>query len=166
MNLQTEAEALVTLLAARGLTIATAESCTGGMAGAASTPVTGASSVFEYGAVTYANRIKEEMLGVRESSLRQYGAVSEAVACEMAEGVRARANSDVGISTTGIAGPTGAVEGKPVGTVYIAVSYRGKTVWERLDLLAECGNDRQKIRTETVIRLFRKTADLICRQDS
>lgn len=166
MNLQNEAEALVTLLAARGLTIATAESCTGGMAAAAITSVSGASSVFEYGAVTYANRIKEEMLGVRESSLRQYGAVSEAVACEMAEGVRARANSDVGISTTGIAGPTGAVEGKPVGTVYIAVSYRGNTVWERLNLLAECGNDRQKIRTETVIRLFRKTTDLIDRQDS
>ena len=166
MNLQNEAEALVKLLAARGLTIATAESCTGGMAAAAITSVSGASSVFEYGAVTYANRIKEEMLGVRESSLRQYGAVSEAVACEMAEGVRARANSDVGISITGIAGPTGAVEGKPVGTVYIAVSYRGNTVWERLNLLAECGNDRQNIRTETVIRLFRKTVDLIDRQDS
>ncbi len=166
MNLKTEAETLVKLLAARGLTIATAESCTGGMAAAAITSVSGASSVFEYGAITYANRIKEEMLGVSEASLRQYGAVSEAVACEMAEGVRARAGSDIGISTTGIAGPTGAVDGKPVGTVYIAVSYRGNIVWERLDLLAECGNNRQNIRTESVIRLFQKTVSLICRQDS
>ena len=164
-DLQKQAEALVKLLSSHKLTIATAESCTGGMAAAAITSVSGASSVFEYGAVTYANRIKEEMLGVSDLSLRTDGAVSEAVACEMAEGVLTRANSDVGISTTGIAGPTGAVAGKPVGTVYIAVSYRGKTEWERLDLLSVCGNDREKIRTQTVLRLFHKTIDMITRYD-
>lgn len=151
------AEALVKTLAQRGMTIAAAESCTGGMVTAAITSVSGASAVLEYSAVTYANRIKEQMLGVRHETLSVYGAVSAQTACEMAKGIAAAADADMGLAVTGIAGPTGGTPEKPVGTVYIAVFQNGKCECERLNLLDECGEDRGAIRAESVRRVLSLT---------
>jgi nicotinamide-nucleotide amidase len=109
------------LLASRGLTIAAAESCTGGLLMSRLTDVAGSSRYVRAGVVVYANADKIAMLGVPAESLEQYGAVSEPVAMAMAEGIRDRTGADVAIGITGIAGPGGGTEAKPVGTVVIAV---------------------------------------------
>lgn len=128
VDIETLEETVVRKLLSRGMTIATAESCTGGLLAKRITDVAGASDVFEMGAVTYANRIKEQVLGVSAQTLEQYGAVSPETAREMAEGIRKAAGSDIGIGITGIAGPGGGSAEKPVGLVYIAMSTAEKTV--------------------------------------
>ncbi len=117
-------EAVVRLLAAQGKTVATAESCTGGLIANRITDVSGSSEVFRYGYVTYANEAKRDLLGVRWEDLEEYGAVSEPVARQMAEGALRNADADVAVAVTGIAGPTGGSEEKPVGTVFIAVAVK------------------------------------------
>jgi nicotinamide-nucleotide amidase len=113
------------LLRERDLTLAVAESCTGGLIGHRITDVPGSSLYFLLGAVTYAYEAKREILGVRPQTLGEYGAVSTQTAEEMAEGVRRRAKSDLGLATTGIAGPGGGTAAKPVGTVCIALAWEG-----------------------------------------
>ena len=122
MDIDSLEETVVRLLNEQHKTIATAESCTGGLLAKRLTDVSGSSDVFEMGAVTYANRIKEMVLGVRHETLEQFGAVSAETAREMAEGIRRAAGSDVGIGITGIAGPGGGTAEKPVGLVYISMS--------------------------------------------
>ncbi len=109
-------------LLARGLTLATAESCTGGNIARLLTAQAGASAYFRGGVVAYSNEVKECALGVKHSTLEAHGAVSEATVREMVEGVRQRLGADLAIATTGIAGPDGGTEEKPVGTVWIAVA--------------------------------------------
>ena len=120
--LEMAAANLVALLAARGMSAATAESCTGGMAGAAITSVPGASAVYAGGVISYSNAVKEKVLGVPREILETDGAVSERCARAMAEGARRLLGADFAVSITGIAGPGGAVPGKPVGTVHFAVA--------------------------------------------
>lgn len=115
-------QAAVSRLKERGLTLATAESCTGGLTAKRITDIPGASAVFPLGVVTYANDAKERVLDVPAELLRRHGAVSPEVARAMAEGVRRLAGSDLGIGITGIAGPDGGTEEKPVGLVYIALA--------------------------------------------
>ena len=110
-----------------GLTLSCAESCTGGMLAGALTEVAGISEVFERGIVTYSNRAKMEELGVTEETLKRYGAVSEETAREMASGLAFKTGSDICVSVTGIAGPGGGTEKKPVGIIYIGIWYEGKT---------------------------------------
>ena len=118
---QTTLEAVVNdMLAERGLTLATAESCTGGAVAARVTSVPGASRVFRGAIVAYDNEVKERMLDVSPEVLAEHGAVSEAVARQMAEGVRSRLDAHVGIAATGVAGPSGGTPEKPVGTVWLA----------------------------------------------
>ena len=110
------------LLLERGWTLGVAESCTGGLVTDAITEIPGSSAYLIGGIVAYANRIKRDLVGVPEELLETHGAVSFAVALAMAQGVRHALGTDVGLSTTGIAGPTGGTPDKPVGTVYVAVS--------------------------------------------
>ena len=119
---QTLAECCVSLLTERGLTVSCAESCTGGLLAGAITEVPGSSVVFKQGAVTYANEIKEALLGVPAELLAQWGAVSEPVALAMAEGQLRVSGADVALAVTGIAGPGGGSAEKPVGTVYFALA--------------------------------------------
>lgn len=107
---------------------ATAESCTGGLLSKRITEVSGSSSVFECGICSYANRIKNKLLGVNQHTLDTVGAVSSETAEQMADGVMKLADADFGVATTGIAGPTGGTEDKPVGLVYIAVCDKRSTV--------------------------------------
>ncbi len=116
------AAALVALYRRKGLRMATAESCTGGLVAAAITAIPGASAVFTHGFVTYANEAKTELLGVPAELLAAVGAVSEPVARAMARGARARSGADVAVSITGIAGPDGGSAEKPVGTVWFGLA--------------------------------------------
>ena len=138
-------ELLVDELSRRKLRVATAESCTGGMVSAAVTSVSGASGVFDCGVCSYANFIKNKLVGVREDTLATYGAVSDRTAAEMARGVRLLAGADIGVSTTGIAGPLGGTAYKPVGLVYIGVSTEQGLKTEKM-LLGENSADRDTIR--------------------
>ncbi len=129
--------------------IATAESCTGGLIAAALTSVAGSSIVFERGFVTYSNEAKTDMLGVAESLIKQHGAVSDQVARTMCEGAIRHSNAKVAVSVTGIAGPGGGTDEKPVGTIHLAVtSTDGLTQTAHLEL----GNlTREEIRHKTVL---------------
>ncbi len=119
MQIQQQA---VEWLCNRKKTVAVAESCTGGLVSAMLVDIPGASGCFGEGYVTYSNAAKEKNLGVRPETLRRFGAVSEQTAREMAEGARRRAGADYGLSTTGIAGPDGGTNEKPVGLVWLAVA--------------------------------------------
>ncbi|HVO10904.1 MAG TPA: competence/damage-inducible protein A [Vicinamibacteria bacterium] len=119
------------LMVARGLTLALAESCTGGLLASRLTEVPGSSRVLERGYVTYSNRAKTEDLGVPPALLEEVGAVSEPVAAAMAEGARARASASIGVGITGIAGPDGGTPEKPVGLVFVAISGAAGSAWRR-----------------------------------
>ena len=116
------AERLVGLLKARGLTCATAESCTGGGVGFAITSVAGASEVFAGGVISYSNEVKRGVLGVSDATLAAVGAVSGEVAAQMADGARRLLKTDLAVSLTGIAGPDGGTAEKPVGLVWFGLS--------------------------------------------
>jgi PncC family amidohydrolase len=113
------------------LTLATAESCTGGLLAHLLTNISGSSEYFERGVISYSNRSKIELLGVPEKLLTNFGAVSEQVARAMAEGIRKRAKVDLGVSTTGVAGPTGGTKDKPVGLVYAGIATHNDVVVKR-----------------------------------
>ncbi len=137
------AAAVLEVCRARGLTVATAESCTGGMVAAALTDLPGASAVFLWGAVTYSNAAKRSMLGVTQMALVTHGAVSEPVAREMAAGARVRSGADIAVAVTGIAGPGGS-EFKPEGRVCFAVATVGDVTTETFDFGA-LGRDEVRI---------------------
>ena len=130
----------------RGLLLATAESCTGGLCAKRLTDVPGASQVFCGGVVSYTNDVKMRLLGVKEETLAQFGAVSGETAREMAEGVRKTTGADVAVSVTGVAGPSSDEMGNVVGTVFIAFSSEQETISEKLQL----SGDREKIREQSV----------------
>lgn len=125
-------EAVVAHLKKKGLKVATAESCTGGLIAKRITDVAGASDVFGFGYVTYANEAKERLLGIPREVIREYGAVSEETARAMALGALKGSGADVSVAVTGIAGPSGGMEDKPVGTVWMAWAFRGGAVETRL----------------------------------
>lgn len=146
----TLAECIVRTLAERNLTLAVSESCTGGLVTSALVNVAGASKVLLEGVTTYSNDSKMKRLNVKEETLSKFGAVSAEVAVEMAEGVMKSADSAIGISTTGIAGPDGGTEEKPVGLVYLGMCIGDKVNSKKLTLTG----DREKIRNRTVAVLL------------
>lgn len=135
------------VLTQKNLLLTTAESCTGGGVAYALTEVSGSSKWFECGFITYSNASKSELLDISPALIAQHGAVSEEIAAAMAEGALANCEAHVALSTTGIAGPLGAVPGKPVGTVCFAWSMQGKTHTERLHF----DGDRKSIREQSVV---------------
>ena len=128
---QTLIESVAQLLTEKKITIATAESCTGGLLGHVLTSVSGSSEYYDRGIISYTNEAKHELLGVSNNDLETFGAVSEQVAKAMCEGIRKHAHTDIGVSTTGIAGPAGGSKDKPVGLVFIGVSTKEKILVKR-----------------------------------
>ncbi len=145
------------ILAEKGLTLSTAESCTGGLIAYALTSVPGASRVFLGGVVAYANHVKTNILGVNDELIYQCGAVDSNVAVQMAEGVRRALGSSYAVSTTGIAGPEGGTIEKPVGLVYIGISCCKRTIVEKLLL----NGDRDTIRNEAAKRLLMRLVEVV-----
>lgn len=148
-DLEPQVNALAEALRARGWRLVTAESCTGGLIAAACTAVAGSSDWFERGFVSYSNEAKTELLGVPASLIGTHGAVSEPVARVMATGALAHAHADLALAVTGIAGPGGAVPGKPVGTVWLAWALRSDPAGAEL---LQLGGDRAEVRAVTVQR--------------
>ena len=142
-----QARSLLALMDTKGMTLATAESCTGGLIAAALTAIAGSSSVVMAGFVTYSNDAKQKMVGVRTETLAAHGAVSAEVAREMAEGARDRAGVSLALSCTGIAGPGGATPGKPVGLVFIGCAREGTSTMVERHVFP---GDRAAVRAATV----------------
>lgn len=142
-NLET---AVVQKLKEKNLTVATAESCTGGWVSKQITGVEGSSEIFGCGVCAYANEIKMKVLGVKKETLEKFGAVSKQTAGEMAAGVRKISGADIGVSVTGIAGPGGGTEQKPVGLVYVGIDSKGLTETLELSLSRGYQNERDHIR--------------------
>jgi len=126
-NLNKVACEVLDALRGTGLCFATAESCTGGLVGQLITALPGSSEIYAGGVISYSNEVKMKVLSVKEETLEAYGAVSTETAAEMAEGVLALTDADIAVSVTGIAGPTGAVPGKPVGTVCFGIATKSNT---------------------------------------
>ena len=140
------------------MVLATAESCTGGWISQAVTSVSGSSGWFERGFVTYSDDAKRELLGVSRSTLNKHGAVSEETAREMARGALERSRAGVAVAVTGIAGPTGGSDAKPVGTVCFAWARRGG------DVIAETRRfmgDRESVRAQSVVRALQGVLELL-----
>lgn len=158
-TLTAQAADLLERCRAAGLTLATAESCTGGLIAAALTEVPGSSDVLERGFVTYSNRAKTEQLGVPEALIEEHGAVSEPVARAMAGGALDHSPADLAVAVTGVAGPGGGSEEKPVGLVHIAAQRRAGDACHAACRFGDIG--RAEIRRQTVLRAFELVASLL-----
>ena len=152
------ARALLDLCRSKRLILAAAESCTGGLLAATLTEIPGSSDVFERGFITYSNEAKRAMLGVTPMTLAKYGAVSRETAEAMATGVLAHAPVDLAVSITGIAGPGGAVPGKPVGLVYLAAASRGGRLIQHERKYGDIG--RAQVRRACVIEALAMLGEL------
>lgn len=147
-DLQALAAEVLAQARAQGVRIVTAESCTGGLVAGALTEVPGSSDVVEGGVVTYSNGLKQHLLGVPEETLRTHGAVSEPVARAMAEGAAARLDAELSVAVTGVAGPGGGTEAKPVGLVWFGAHRAGRPVVTREHRFGDLG--RSAVRLESV----------------
>ena len=147
------------VLEQRSLTLAVAESCTGGRLGDAITDVPGSSAYFLGGVISYGNEAKFSLLGVDRSTLESMGAVSEEVALMMADGVRKRLGASIGVGITGIAGPTGATPAKPVGLVYIAVSSSERS----LSVRSVFAGSRSEVKAQAVLKALEMLSELLSR---
>lgn len=147
-----DAAALVARLKQKGLTVSTAESCTGGLVASSIVDVPGASAVFPGGAVTYAASVKTALLGVPADLIETRGVVSPDVAAAMAKGAQKRFGTDLAVSVTGVAGPDGGTPETPVGCVYIGVAIKDKTVTFREDI----PGDREEVRRGAAERAIRR----------
>ena len=145
------AEALVGELISAGKCVSTAESCTGGWIAKSMTDISGSSQCFGYGVVSYSNGAKESMLGVAAATLREHGAVSEAVVGEMATGVLNLSGADFSVAVSGVAGPDGGTEEKPVGTVWLGWAMRAGSSTSVKAKQYQLQGDRAAIRSGTVI---------------
>lgn len=153
----TLAETVLAEARAKGLKIATAESCTGGLVAGALTAIAGSSDVFERGFVTYSNDAKMECLGVVEDTLDKYGAVSAPTAVAMAEGAIANSRADVSVAVTGVAGPGGGTATKPVGLVHFAAARRGGATETEVRRFGDIGRDEIRMASvEVALALLRR----------
>jgi len=146
-SIAADVESLAAALKSRGWMLATAESCTGGLIAAACTGLAGSSDWFERGVVSYSNEAKTELLGVPAELIAQHGAVSGEVVRAMADGIASRSRANIAVAVTGIAGPGGGSQAKPVGTVWIAIALRGQPT---AVTLLQLKGDRAAVRQQTV----------------
>lgn len=158
-DLSLQANALLDKLKAAGLMVATAESCTGGMIVAALTDIAGSSAVVDRGFVTYSNKAKTEMLEVPADLIATHGAVSEPVARAMAEGALAHSNADIAVSVTGVAGPDGGSEAKPVGTVHFGCARKGRSTVHSHKLFDAMS--RSEVRRASVVHAFKLIEEML-----
>jgi nicotinamide-nucleotide amidase len=154
----TAAKLLLDICTKKQLTLATAESCTGGLVAATISEIPGSSSVLDRGFVTYSNQAKQQMLGVTPATIDVYGAVSSECAEEMAKGALAHALVDLAVSITGIAGPTGAVPGKPIGLVFFCAASRSGRVIAHDRKYGDIG--RPNVRHESVLQALAMLSEL------
>jgi nicotinamide-nucleotide amidase len=152
------AKALLAVCTQKKLTLATAESCTGGLVAGTISEVSGSSAVLDRGFVTYSNKAKQQMLGVTPATIDVYGSVSRECAEEMAKGALAHASVDLAVSITGIAGPTGAVPGKPIGLVYFCAASRSGRVIAHDRKYGDIG--RSKVRLRSVLQALAMLQEL------
>jgi len=155
------AESLVTALSSAGKTVTTAESCTGGWIAKAITDIPGSSSAFAYGIVSYSNGAKESLLGVQNSTLAEHGAVSTQVVRQMAEGALQLSGADVAVAVSGVAGPDGGTDEKPVGTVCFAWAVRTKSGIAVDGEQQRFDGNRNEVRVQTVAQALRGVLDRI-----
>jgi nicotinamide-nucleotide amidase len=149
-DLHAAAEAVLDACRARGLKLATAESCTGGLVAGALTDIAGSSDVVDRGFVTYSNEAKQQMLGVASETLRDYGAVSRQTAQEMARGAIAHSDAQISVAITGVAGPGGGSTEKPVGLVHFAAASRGGALAHKEMRYGDIG--RGEVRRKSVLQ--------------
>ena len=154
MKMNTGAEAVVKRLKEQELTLATAESCTGGLIAKLLTDIPGSSAVYMGGVISYVDDVKRRLLGVSAQTLSTYTAVSRQTAVEMAKGAREVVRSDVGVSTTGLAGPDGDGTGRPVGLVYVALDMEGFSYCRELHLAGERAEIRARAAHEALSMLL------------
>jgi nicotinamide-nucleotide amidase len=158
-DLIAEASALLDSFRKRGLKLAAAESCTGGLVTALLTEIAGSSDVVERGFVTYSNAAKHELLGVPEAMLAEHGAVSEPVARTMAEGALAHSGAHIAVAITGVAGPGGGSAAKPVGLVHLAAARRGGPMLHQECRLGDIGRGPVRLKSvEAALALLREVA--------
>ena len=150
-------ERLADLLLKKGLRLATAESCTGGLIAGACTDLSGSSNWFERGLITYSNDAKTELLGVDAALIARRGAVSEQVAQAMAQGALAHSHAQVAVAVTGVAGPTGGSRAKPVGTVWFGFAVPGQLITEKMHFVG----DRAAVRAATVHHALKRLTELL-----
>ena len=148
-DLRQKTTRLAELLLSKQLHVTAAESCTGGLLAATFTELPGSSNWFEYGFVSYANRAKQELLSVPANILEQHGAVSEPVVTAMVDGALSASHADIGVAISGVAGPDGGTDEKPVGTVWFAWQIKNKPVQSQC---CHFSGDRQQVRVQSVAR--------------
>ena len=165
-NLDKTVTNVVELLKQRGLAIAVAESCTGGLLSELITSVSGASEIFELGICTYSENMKQKMLGVSAETIENFGVVSSQTALAMADGLKKCSGADVCISVTGIAGPSGGTAEQPVGTVYIGFIVGEKRFFRLPELWLLSDKSRNNIRLAAAEYAFRVVEDLLMEDDS
>jgi PncC family amidohydrolase len=157
MKLAALSQKVVVQLMQKELTLATAESCTGGLIAKLITDVSGSSNIFIGGVVSYSNAMKQKWLGVKSETIEKFGAVSEATVSEMLSGVRVATGCDLAIAVSGVAGPTGGTPDKPIGTVVIGWRFREKEIMERFQF----NGTREEIRNSSAEFALLKVIELI-----
>ncbi|MGX5722451.1 CinA family protein [Shinella zoogloeoides] len=146
-DIEETARRIVNDFSARGLMIATAESCTAGLIAGVITEIAGSSNAFDRGFVTYSNAAKQQMIGVSAETLKAHGAVSRPTALEMAEGAIRHSNADISVAVTGIAGPGGGTDEKPVGLVHLAAARKGRETLHREMRYGDIGRSAVRLAT-------------------
>ncbi len=159
-DIEAKAGSLIATFSKRGLMVATAESCTGGLIAGALTEIPGSSSVVDRGFVTYSNDAKIQMLGVNTATLETHGAVSRHTAIEMVRGALSHSKADMAVAVTGVAGPGGGTEEKPVGLVHLAAASRGGNILHREMRYGDIGRDAVRMATvRTALEMLEEAAE-------
>ena len=148
-------QVVVNILKKENISLSVAESCTGGMISKKITDIAGASKIYKGGIIAYSNELKIKLLGINSDIIKEYGAVSNKVAGQMADSIKNKTKSDIGIATTGISGPSGATAGKDIGIIFIAVSYNETILVKKFNLIPK-RNIHRETASSIALNMIRK----------